>query len=270
MRNRGVMAVGLAAAGLILVGCGAAEPTAAPPLPAASASPAVLLDNAAQTTRSAGSARIMSTMTVGSGADGTSVRAEGVVDFEGDEAALRVSSSIFGGGSDLQVILSQDTSYIQVPMFGQKWVAMPLKDLNVNLPDPSSSLDMLTDLADLTVVGKEPVDGVEATKYTGRIDVKDAIGLAPQLPSARTPAAPDLDKVSGTVAVTVWVDEEQRIVRFDQRGTIDTGAGAPMASSSSTTLTDFGVATDIAPPPADQVIEGEKLSQLDGLAGTGG
>ena len=234
-----------------------------------SASPAAFLVSAAQATRGAGTARVTSTMTVDAG-DGASqsVRADGVVDFAGDDAALRVSSSIFGGGSDLQILLVDSASYVQVPMFGEKWISVPLDDLNVELPDPSKGLNMLTELTDLTEVGEEPIDGTETTKYTGTVDVEDAVGMSLPADLAQS-TKKELEKASGTVDVSVWVDGDGRVVRLDQRGTVDVGTGAPLSTTSSTTLTDFGVATDIAAPPADQVVDGSQLGGLADLPRTG-
>lgn len=269
------------AIGVALAGCSAATEAAAPvtnqeaPAPVTSASPAAFIAQAADSTTSAGSARIMSTTTVGGsqnlGTEGrdTTIRAEGVVNFAGNEAALRVSASLFGGDSDMQVVLVDGKSYVQVPMFGEKWIAMPMKDLGLNLADPAQGLDMLKQAADLQEVGKEPVDGVEATKYTGTLNLQDALGSAGLPADAQGDMAQKLDKVSGDAQVTVWVDEAGRIIRFDQTATIDMGTGKAVETTSSTTLSDFGVATDITAPPADQVIDSDSLQGLGDLASGG-
>lgn len=269
------------AIGVALAGCSAATETAAPvtnqeaPAPVTSASPAAFIAQAADSTTSAGSARIMSTTTVsgsqnlGTEGQDTTIRAEGVVNFAGNEAALRVSASLFGGDSDMQVVLVDGKSYVQVPMFGEKWIAMPMKDLGLNLADPAQGLDMLKQAADLQEVGKEPVDGVEATKYTGTLNLQDALGSAGLPADAQGDMAQKLDKVSGDAQVTVWVDEAGRIIRFDQTATIDMGTGKAVETTSSTTLSDFGVATDITAPPADQVINSDSLQGLGDLASGG-
>lgn len=269
------------AIGVALAGCSAATETAAPvtnqeaPAPVTSASPAAFIAQAADSTTSAGSARIMSTTTVsgsqnlGTEGQDTTIRAEGVVNFAGNEAALRVSASLFGGDSDMQVVLVDGKSYVQVPMFGEKWIAMPMKDLGLNLADPAQGLDMLKQAADLQEVGKEPVDGVEATKYTGTLNLQDALGSAGLPADAQGDMAQKLDKVSGDAQVTVWVDEAGRIIRFDQTATIDMGTGKAVETTSSTTLSDFGVATDITAPPADQVIDSDSLQGLGDLASGG-
>ena len=70
--------------------------------------------------------------------------------------------------------------------------------------------------------------------------------------------------------MTVWVDEAGRIIRFDQTATIDTGTGKAVETTSSTTLSDFGVATDITAPPADQVLDSDALQRMGDLASSGG
>lgn len=255
-------------AGIALAGCSAPQttaPDAAPPPVEASASPALYVAQAADTTRSAGSARIMSTTNI-AGAQESTIRAEGVVDFAGNEAAMRVSSSLFGGSADMQVIIADGSSYIQIPVMGQKWISMPLQDLGVNFADPSQSLDMLKKVADLREVGQEPIEGVEATKYAGTVDLKDAFGQM-DIPADQKK---DLDKLAGTAQITVWVDDQDRIVRFDQKASLDLGTGDKVETTSSTTLSDFGVATDITPPPADEVMDGSALKGLGGLTGQPG
>lgn len=269
-----VTAAALLGLGLSLAGCSSTTPTTSPadtastaPDGAVSASPALFMAQATQATTAAGSARISSTSTIGgSGDQGTTIRAEGVVDFATNQAALRVSSALFGGGSDMQVILVDGKTYIQVPMFGEKWISAPMADLGVNLSDPAQGLAQLKMMADLTEIGPEPIDGVEATKYTGTLDLKDAVGQV-DLPAD---AAKQLDKLTGTADVTVWVDDQGRIVRFDQTATMDVGTGNPVQTTSSTTISDFGVTTDITPPPADQVVDEDSLKELGDLAGSAG
>ena len=222
--SRRVLAVASAAAivGVGLAGCSStqSDPAASqaqPPQGVTSASPAAFIAQAADSTRSAGSAKLTSTTTIGGmGEQGTAIRADGVVDFAGNEAALRVSSSLFGGSSDMQVILADGKSYLQVPMFGEKWIAMPIEDLGLNLADPAQGLDMLKKMTDLQEVGQEPIEGVEATKYTGTVDLKDAVGQAGLPAGTQQELSKELDKLSGQAQVTVWVDDDGRIIRFDQ------------------------------------------------------
>jgi hypothetical protein len=284
--NRVVIAAATVAVGMALAGCStateSAPPTASKEAPAAvsTASPAAFIAQAADSTTSAGSARIVSTTTVtglpsqGTAGQETTIQAEGVVNFARNEAALTVSAALFGGDSDMQVVLVGGQSYIKVPMFGEKWIAMPMKDLGLNVADPTQGLDLLKQAADLQEVGKEPVDGVEATKYTGTIDLQEALGSAGLPADAKDDLPQQLDKVTGDADVIVWVDEEGRIIRFDQTATIDNGNGngngKTIETTSSTTMSDFGVPTDITAPPADQVLDSDALQKMGDLAGNGG
>ena len=264
-----IAAAGFVAAGLLAAGCSASSTPSTTPAPADSpsvavtASPAAFMAQATQSTTSSGSARVTFTTSVGGMADqGIAIRGDGVVNFTDDEAALRVSSSLFGGGSDIEVTVVDGKSYIKVPIFGNKWIEAPAEEFGLSGADPSQSLQVLQDIADLQAVGAENIDGLQATKYTGTIALKKAMEQL-GLPSGQTSEIEkNLDKVDGQSQVTVWVDSENRIVRFDQKMTIDIGAGKPVETMSSTTMTDFGIETDIVPPPADQVVSVDSLKDL--------
>lgn len=278
-RSFAMFAAAVAVGATALAGCSAGSPSpgstevpaTAPATGEMSASPAAFIAQAADTTESAGSARITSTTSAegGAGGDGSTVnvRMDGVVDFTTDRAALRLSSALFGGDTEMQVIVVDGVSYVQLPMFGQKWIKMPIQQLGVDFADPTSGLDMLRRAGDLTEVGPEPVDGVEATKYTGTIDLRKA--LEQMAPEADKKIADELARTTGTADITVWVDDEGRIVRYDQKATIKAG-GQAITTTSSTTLTDFGVATDIEPPPSEEVMDKNALDQLGDLAGQAG
>ncbi len=279
-----MLTVAVAVAGTAVAGCspGASTPPASgdasstAPGNAVSASPASFIAQAASTTESTGSARITSTTTAeGGGASGSSggavnVRVDGVVDFAADKASLRMSSALFGGDTEMQVIVADGTSYVQLPMFGQKWIKMPIQQLGVDFADPTTGLEMLRRTADLTEVGPEPVDGVEATKYTGTIDLKKALEeMSTGDTGVDEKMGKQLARTTGNADITVWVDSEGRIVRYDQKATIEAG-GQAITTTTSTTLTDFGVATDITPPPSDEVMDKSALDQLGDLAGQAG
>lgn len=245
----------------------APSPGSSAPAGAISASPAAMLAQAAQSTESAGSAKVTSTTTVDSGAGGQdmTVRGGGVVDFASGEASMRLSSSLFGGGMDLEVIVADGKSYIKVPMFGDKWLETPLQDLGVTFADPAAGLDMLKEVGDLKEVGPENVAGVPATKYTGTVDLHK---LMEQTGAAQgdSSQAKQLAKLTGVADVTVWVDGDGRIVRYDQKADLKAG-GQSLVTTMSTTFTDFGVDTAITPPPTDQVMTADQLKKLGDLAG---
>lgn len=267
--RRLTIAAGIAAAGLLAAGCSSTPTPSGTPAPAdaastaVNASPAAFLAQATQSTTSAGSARVTFTTTVaGMAEQGVTIRGDGVVNFTDDEAALRVSSSLFGGGSDIEVTMVDGKSYIKVPMFGDKWIEAPAKEFGLSVADPGQGLQMLQKVADLQEVGPENIEGLQTTKYAGTLDLAEAIDQL-GLPAGQTSEIEKhLDKIDGGSQVTVWVDSENRIIRFDQKMTINVDTGKPIETTTSTTMSDFGIDTDITPPPPDQVVSGDSLKNL--------
>ncbi|MFN8125219.1 MAG: hypothetical protein U0R64_01720 [Candidatus Nanopelagicales bacterium] len=114
-------------------------------------------------------------------------------------------------------------------------------------------------------MGTEDVNGVSATKYTGTVDLSEAVAQLGLPTDAQDKVTQELDKVARTAQVTVWVDSDGRIVRYDQELAVNPDGKhvtEPVTVKSSTTMSDFGVTTDIEPPPADQVTDGSNLSKL--------
>lgn len=264
----------LAAAGLVaLAGCSSSTPapTPAPTAPVTSASPAALLIEAADATTQAGSAKVASTTSVRTGQFDTTIQANGVVNFAEQQVDLTMKMDLLGQNQEMAIIVDGTKSYIKMAMLGDKWIAAPMDELaGVNYADPTTSLDQLKDVADLQEAGTEDVNGAPATKYTGTIDIDKALTQAGLSEEQMAEVRKQLGKVDvKTADVAVWVDEEGRVVRADQKMSFDLGAAAPsgmdgqMDMTSSTTFSDFGVQTDITPPPADQVMNIDDIGDLD-------
>lgn len=272
--NRRMSIVAIAAVtGLALAGCSSTpqttgEATTSAP-PAVSAAPAAFIAQAADSTAAAGSAAMTSTTTITGapmgGRQDITVSADGVIDFAGSEASLQVTSPMMGGGAGMEVILADGVGYVKVPMFGDKWLSSPTKDLGLTMADPTQGLQTLRKAADLTQVGSEDIGGVATTKYTGTVDLSEAVGQLGLSASDERKAQAELEKIARTADVTVWVDDQDRVVRYDQQLAVDAD-GRTMQVSSSTSFSDFGVATDIQAPPADQVMDASKLKDLMPLA----
>lgn len=266
-KNRArILLAGCAAVGLLLVGCTSQQsigPTASQTAPGTNASSAAFVRQAADTTTQAGSARISSQTTMGGSGDaGTAMTVQGVANFADKQLALTLQSGLLGADGAAQIIVTGGKTYLQMPMLGKKWIEAPMQDMGVNVTDPSQSLASLKEIADLQEAGTEDIDGVEATKYTGTVDLQKALSQS-GLPLDKQQQL--AGKLKGTADVTVWIDGKGRIIRFDQNLTVDSGNGHPVDFVSSTTLSEFGVATDIQPPPADQIMDLGSLKNVPGL-----
>jgi hypothetical protein len=61
--------------------------------------------------------------------------------------------------------------------------------------------------------------------------------------------------VGKTAQVTVWVDEQDRVVRMDQTVTLTVAEAGRMTMKTSVAFSDFGVEANITPPPASEVTQ---------------
>ncbi len=125
--------------------------------------------------------------------------------------------------------------------------------------------------SDVTEVGTEQVRGDETTHYKGTVDLEEAAAAAPA--ESRKALEKALAQTgSSTVPVEVWVDEQGRTRRVLTTIALPDGlpgaaAPAPSASAGAGSVAatiefyDFGVAADIAAPPAGEVTD--LTSQLD-------
>lgn len=257
---------GVTALALGLAGCSSSTPAGdTPPSPAESpatqptvaASPAAFIAQAADATKSAGSAKIVTTSTVSTQNQqigDINVKGEGIVDFAGQQMDLKITASILGTEQKMEVVVVGGKSYIRMAMLGDKWIEAPVSDLGVNVADPSEGLQQLKEVADLKEAGTEEINGAPATKYTGSVDIAKALADA-GVTEEQLQQMGDLSKLDKDAVVTVWVDDEGRIVRFDQALAAEVAEVGRMTIKTSTTLSDFGVATNITPPPASEVTQ---------------
>lgn len=176
------------------------------------------------------------------------------------------------------------TMYMKMPMLSalggnasaKPWIKLSLDELGkqsgMNIDellqqsrqmDPVQNTKMLTASKDAREVGKETVDGVETTHYTGTYRMEDAIAkLSPEMQEAYRK---NLAK-SGMqdMHFDLWVDGQQ-LPRQMKMKSSQTAAGT-MAMTMK--YRDFGKPVDIAEPPASQVTDfAEMMSKLGGGLG---
>ena len=175
--------------------------------------------------------------------------------------------------------------YMRMPMLadlaggGKPWLKISLDAMGaesgVNVDDllkqsqqmdPLQLTKKLKASKDVREVGKETVNGVETTHYTGTYRMDDAIALLP----------PDQQKAyrngagqAGTAPMTfdLWVDEEQLPRQLSVKG-------KEGAETMTTTikLREFGDPVQITAPPAGQVTDVQEMMKtgIRGAAGTPG
>ncbi|GLW65967.1 hypothetical protein Arub01_42110 [Actinomadura rubrobrunea] len=204
--------------------------------------------------------------------------------------ALKFSRMTVGGQSlgGMEQVLIDRTMYMKMPMLSQMagqggaagrlaakpWLKISLSELGqksgVNIEqfleqsrqlDPVQNTKMLTASQDVREVGKETVDGVETTHYTGTYRMSDAVAkLPPETQEAYRKALADTGME--TMAFDLWVDKDQ----LPRKMTMKSAQGG-RDMTITTTYRDYGQPVQIAAPPADQVTDfGALLGALPGAA----
>ncbi|MFI0370362.1 hypothetical protein ACH35V_21020 [Actinomadura sp. 1N219] len=200
--------------------------------------------------------------------------------------SMRFDQMSVGGKSmgGMEYVLVSRTMYMKIPMLSQlgggsaakPWLKISLDELGkksgMNIEellqqsqqmDPVQNTKMLTASKDVREVGKETVNGVETTHYTGTYRMEDALS---KLPAESREALRKSYADSGMQNMTfdLWVDGEQlpRKLAMKSQQTADGVMNMTM------TYRDYGKPVEIAAPPASQTTDFSQL--LNGLGGGGG
>jgi hypothetical protein len=123
--------------------------------------------------------------------------------------------------------------------------------------NPSQSLELLRSSGTFSEVGKENVDGVEATHYHGTVDLKKAAAA-----SGVTGKSVErlLDQgAPAEVPVDVWVDDSGYVRRY-QTSYEQSDGGRTSSLGLTIDLSDYGTPVEISAPPADQVFDATGLA----------
>jgi len=181
----------------------------------------------------------------------------------------------------MQTMLIGRTFYLKSPMLSQlagggtakPWMKISLDDLGkksgANLDqllqqsrqmDPVQNMKMLTASKDVREVGKETVDGVQTTHYTGTYRLEDGIAKLPADEQAQQRKT--LDKLGmDAMFFDLWVDDQQ-LPRKVSMKSAKTAAGTVTMTTS---YHDYGQPVQISAPPADQVTDfGALMKNLGG------
>lgn len=186
----------------------------------------------------------------GSGAREVRLEGDVVVDEDPDDLALRMSVSVPGGDQSFEMIVVDETLYLdQGP--GGKYLEVDLDDESNPLAqqfsaaiegaDPSAQVEALDEaLLDLEEVGTESIDGVETTQYRATLDGKELLGE-----SGLAGSAPPAAQLPKRLTYDVFVGTDDDLLRrfdFEISGI-----------SSSFTFTDWGEPVEVQAPPESQI-----------------
>jgi len=222
---------------------------------------------AASTSEDKGSARV--TMTMDLGGQGT-MTMTGVERWKGSLAAdFTANIGVSGQKITMRELIAPDAMYIKMSGAAAKgmptpWLKMSFKDVSkmsgINLDqllsqarqsDPSKQLDMLAAAGDISLVGQETVNGVDATHYRGTADVKKLMANA----GLDASFVSQLGKSGvSTIKYDLWLNADKLPVKLVEDMTIQ---GKP--TTMTMTMSDYGVPVVVKAPPASQVTDLAKL-----------
>jgi hypothetical protein len=187
---------------------------------------------------------------------------------------MNITTMSMGGQAmpgGMEQILVDNTMYMKMPMLQQlggmstakPWIRISLDELGaqagVNFEelldqarqmDPVVNTRMLTASKDVREVGKETLNGVETTHYTGTYRMQEAIA---QLPAEQQQAAREAMGESGMDSMNfdLWVDDQQ----LPRQLTMKSNQTAAGAMTMTMKFSGFGKAVQITAPPAGQVTD---------------
>ncbi|RII22257.1 hypothetical protein DSC45_00845 [Streptomyces sp. YIM 130001] len=130
-----------------------------------------------------------------------------------------------------------------------------LKDQMENTT-PNQSVKMLLASGDVKKVGDEKVRGVDATHYSGTVDVADLAGKSSDLDAKQLSALKkQLDQAGlKTEKVDIWVDDEDLLVKKTEKGETKDGT-----FSSTVFYSDYGTEVDTTEPSAGDTMDFKEL-----------
>jgi hypothetical protein len=179
----------------------------------------------------------------------------GVMEYDDNSIAMKASST---GAQAMEMVMLDKVMYISgagIPLpEGKKWLSVDMNDPDSlfgqlgKSTDPSFMFKAMESPKKFELLGTEEVDGVEANHYNVVMDTAsyaDALDLSAEI-------AKFMPKEIG---IEMWVDADNRPVKFHQELEIPdmTGSGKPTTSTTDGTYYDFGTDVDVEAPPADEV-----------------
>jgi hypothetical protein len=148
-----------------------------------------------------------------------------------------------------------------------------LGQLGGSSPNPTSQAELLRGLDNVKTIGREEIDGVGTTHYTGTIDFKKALAETQAKLGADSPLSKQLAQSQATfgdqmvIPASVWIDDQYRPRRIEFSVT---AAGKTVQMTMD--YSNFGEPVVVTAPPASDVQDmssvGDLLGQLDPTTST--
>lgn len=256
--SRAAVALSLVVLPLALAACGGGGggTTAANPTPTVHA--------AIAKTAAASGEHAALTASVKAGGQNVALKGSGDFDASAHTGTLHVSVALGGVQTALDEVLSGDAVYASSPLFaavlgGKKWLKVDLRNPPKSLgaaasalasQDPSAALAQLKALTGLEEMGTATIDGVDTTRYRGRVDVS-------KLPAESAAVVRSSGATFGPV--DVWVGSDGYVHRVRVPTTAAAG-GQKVETTLSMTLSDFGKQVSVTVPPASETADAGKLT----------
>jgi hypothetical protein len=197
---------------------------------------------------------------------GQAVKARGNMRYQAQPPAFSMTfTSLSGGGMNMpggmQMIVINNTMYMKIPFLtqmtgGKPWMKFSERDFKKGdaeeLKQQGDQFNtqlltkMFTTSKDAKMVGKETVDGVQTTHYTGTFTEKDALNALS--PDERKAAKDFLDVGTDALAFDLWIDDQQ----LPRKVVMKSVPGAKEKESMTMVFHDYGKPVTITPPPAEQ------------------
>ncbi|WP_051966713.1 hypothetical protein [Kitasatospora mediocidica] len=187
-----------------------------------------------------------------------------------------------GGDGSMRMLMSGTTMYMNMgdaaaaKLGGKHWMKMDLSALGASgqamadqmnsnsSNDPATQLKLFTSSPDIKRVGQETVDGVQATHYSGTVDITKL--AATQDPSLKSLLSQSTKLGLTTMNVDLWVNDQSLPVRMHE----STASTATTQLDVTADYSDYGTTpvTVTAPPAGDTKDLSDMLKGATGSIGS--
>lgn len=258
------IAIGIAAAGLLLAGCGGASAAGTPGKDAGTTiTKANFASAVAKAQQNAGTGHMKMTTSAG----GQALDAEADFATGADLKSTKMAMKMSVAGQTLEMRMLDNIMYMNMgPLTQSKFVAIDLSDKTnplvkqfgsvVDQADPSKSLDIYQDsLKSFKKSGAtKKIDGVDTQPYELVLDMKKYLastGAGDEVPSAAA---------AGDVKVTMFIGKDN-LIRRTQTSFMGTDVTVDFSK--------WGEDVKVAKPSADQIGDSKQLESMLSGAGSG-
>ncbi|MFF8900614.1 hypothetical protein ACF082_24455 [Streptomyces lydicus] len=170
-----------------------------------------------------------------------------------------------GSGKPMKALYTPQAMYMNmgVPMGGKNWIKYDYERLAKQGPagammkdalqnnDPGKSVDLLIASGKVREAGKEDVRGVQATHYSGTVEVAELLKMQSKgLSEADLKALQQQLKQTGATTETIdlWVSSDNLLVKKREQ------MNGQRATDSTVYYSHYGTKVDVTPPPASDVL----------------